>query len=73
MTVQIGFVLREVGDTYPDAMAELEHLAGKFQVLPFVGQRVLGYEGKYGDAHEIMRDMQRICDHPVAVWPTYEQ
>jgi hypothetical protein len=71
--VQIGFILRDVGDGYPGAMAELEQLAGKFQVLPFIGQRVLDYEGKFGDAHEIMRDMQRICDRPVNVWPERPQ
>ena len=71
--MQIGFILREVGDSYPGAMAELEQLAGRFQVLPFVGRRVLDYEGKYGDAHEVMRDMQRICDRPVTVWPERPQ
>ena len=71
--MQIGFALRAVGEDYPGAMRELERLAGDFEVLPFVGRQVLDYEGKYGDAHEVMREMQRICDCPVRVWPSYER
>ena len=69
--MQIGFVLRAVDEGYPAAMRELERLAGEFEVLPFIGREVLDYQGRYGDAHEVMRDMQRICDHPVTVWPSY--
>lgn len=66
--VQIGFVLWEIDEDFPCAMAELERLAARFQVLPFVGEAVLEYHGRFGDCHDVMREMQRICDARVALW-----
>lgn len=66
--MQIGFILWDVDESYPRAMTELEWLAAGFDVLPFVGESILTYQGRFGDCHEIMRDMQRICDRRVQIW-----
>lgn len=47
-------------------MEALEQVKARFErVVPIVSQVVADTDTRFGKAHDLMREMERICDHRV--------
>ncbi len=52
--------------THAKAMEALEQVRARFdRVVPIVSQAVADTDTRFGRAHDLMREMERICDHRV--------
>jgi dipicolinate synthase subunit B len=48
------------------AMAALEQVAARYEhVIPIVSEITAATDTRFGTAHDLMREMERICDHRV--------
>ena len=62
----IGFALCGSFCTHSRAMAALEQVAAQYEhVIPIVSEIVAATDTRFGTAHDLMREMERICDHRV--------
>jgi len=52
--------------THAQAMAALEQVRARFaRVVPIVSECTAATDTRFGEAHDLMREMERICDHRV--------
>ena len=52
--------------THSRAMEALEQVKDRFaHVIPIVSEYTAAADTRFGDAHDLMREMMRICDHRV--------
>ena len=52
--------------THDKAMAALEQIRTRFaRVVPIVSECTAATDTRFGAAHDLMREMERICDHRV--------
>ena len=62
----IGFAVCGSFCTHARAMEALEQVKARFaRVVPIVSQCVADTDTRFGKAHDLMREMERICDHRV--------
>ena len=62
----IGFALCGSFCTHAKAMEALEQVKARFtRVVPIVSQAVADTDTRFGNAHDLMREMERVCDHRV--------
>ena len=62
----IGFALCGSFCTHAKAMAALEQVRARWQnVIPIVSECTAATDTRFGAAHDLMREMERICDHRV--------
>ena len=62
----IGFALCGSFCTHAHAIGALEQVKARFaRVVPIVSQVVADTDTRFGKAHDLMREMERICDHRV--------
>lgn len=62
----IGFALCGSFCTHAKAMQALELVKARYQrVIPIVSETVAANDTRFGNAHDLMREMERICDHRV--------
>ena len=62
----IGFALCGSFCTHAQAIGALEQVKARFaRVVPIVSQVVADTDTRFGNAHDLMREMERICDHRV--------
>ena len=62
----IGFALCGSFCTHAQAIGALEQVKARFaRVVPIVSQVVADTDTRFGKAHDLMREMERICDHRV--------
>lgn len=61
--IKVGFAFCGSFCTYDKAMETLEKVHGLYSdVTPIVSERSAGTDTRFGNAHDFMREMQRICD-----------
>lgn len=52
--------------THARAMAALEQVRARWRnVVPIVSECTAATDTRFGNAHDLMREMERICDHRV--------
>ena len=62
----VGFALCGSFCTHDKAMGALEQIKSRFaRVIPIVSECTASTDTRFGAAHELMREMERICDHRV--------
>ena len=62
----IGFAVCGSFCTHARAMEALEQVKARFaRVIPIVSERSAATDTRFGNAHDFMREMERICDHRV--------
>lgn len=62
----IGFAITGSFCTHSAAIAALEQLKGQYShIVPIVSETVCDTDTRFGLAHDLMREMARICDHRV--------
>ena len=62
----IGFAMCGSFCTHARAMEALEQVKARFErVVPIVSEVVADTDTRFGRAHDLMREMERICDHRV--------
>ena len=62
----IGFAVCGSFCTHAKAMSALEQVRARWQnVVPIVSQCTADTDTRFGKAHDLMREMERICDHRV--------
>ncbi|MEA4932034.1 MAG: dipicolinate synthase subunit B, partial [Lawsonibacter sp.] len=62
----IGFAVCGSFCTHAQAMSALEQLRARWQtIIPIVSECTADTDTRYGKAHDLMREMERICDHRV--------
>ena len=62
----IGFAITGSFCTHDAAIAALEQLKGLYSnIIPIVSETVCDTDTRFGLAHDLMREMARICDHRV--------
>ena len=62
----IGFAVCGSFCTHAKAMEALEQVKARFQrVVPIVSETAADTDTRFGTAHDLMREMERICDHRV--------
>ena len=62
----IGFALCGSFCTHAQAIGASEQVKARFaRVVPIVSQVVADTDTRFGKAHDLMREMERICDHRV--------
>ena len=62
----VGFAVCGSFCTHAKAMAALEQVRAQWNtVIPIVSQVVADTDTRFGNAHDLMREMERICDHRV--------
>ena len=62
----VGFAICGSFCTHAKAMEALEQVKARFErVVPIVSQVVADTDTRFGKAHDLMREMERICDHRV--------
>ena len=60
----IGFAVCGSFCTHAKAMEALEQVKARFQrVVPIVSETAADTDTRFGTAHDLMREMERICDH----------
>ena len=65
-TVTIGFAMCGSFCTHAAAMQALETVRARWQnVIPIVSEITADTDTRFGQAHDLMREMERICDHRV--------
>ena len=61
--VTVGFAVCGSLCTHARAMEALEQVKARFaRVVPIVSERVAETDTRFGKAHDLMREMERICD-----------
>lgn len=64
--IRVGFAFCGSFCTYDKAMAALEQVKAEFvDVTPIVSERGAAFDTRFGNAHDFMREMERICDKRV--------
>ena len=62
----IGFAVCGSFCTHSKALAALESLAAQYEhVVPIVSEVTASTDTRFGTAHDLMREMERICDRRV--------
>ena len=62
----VGFAMCGSFCTHSRAMEALEQVKARFaHVIPIVSEYTAAADTRFGDAHDLMREMMRICDHRV--------
>ena len=62
----VGFAICGSFCTHAKAMEALEQVKARFErVVPIVSEVVADTDTRFGAAHDLMREMERICDHRV--------
>ena len=62
----VGFALCGSFCTHARAMEALEQVKARFaRVVPIVSETVAATDTRFGAAHDLMREVERICDHRV--------
>ena len=62
----VGFALCGSFCTHARAVEALEQVKARFaRVVPIVSETVAATDTRFGAAHDLMREMMRICDHRV--------
>ena len=62
----IGFAVCGSFCTHAKAMSALEQVRARWKnVVPIVSECTADTDTRFGDAHDLMREMERICDHRV--------
>lgn len=62
----IGFAMCGSFCTHAKAMQALECIKAHYaNVIPIVSEEVAANDTRFGNAHDLMREMERICDHRV--------
>ncbi len=62
----IGFAVCGSFCTHAKAMSALEQVRARWQnIVPIVSQCTADTDTRFGKAHDLMREMERICDHRV--------
>lgn len=62
----IGFAMCGSFCTHTQAMAALEQVRARWQnIIPIVSEQTADTDTRFGTAHDLMREMERICDHRV--------
>ena len=65
-SVRVGFAFCGSFCTYHQAMSALERVKAKFgDVTPIVSERGADLDTRFGNAHDFLREMERICDKRV--------
>lgn len=63
---RVGFAFCGSYCTYDKAMEALEQVHGTYgDVTPIISERSAATDTRFGNAHDFMREMQRICDRRV--------
>ena len=60
--LRVGFAFTGSFCTLARAMGALEQTAARWQVQPIASETVAATDTRFGNAHDFMREMQRICD-----------
>lgn len=64
--LRVGYAFCGSFCTYSKAMAVLEQVAGRYDsVQPIVSEASAATDTRFGNAHDFMREMERICDKRV--------
>ena len=64
--VTVGFALCGSFCTHDKAMEALEQVAARYEtVYPVVSERCADTDTRFGAAHDLMREMERICGRRV--------
>ena len=64
--ITVGFAVCGSFCTHAKAMAALEQVRSRWQnVIPIVSECTAETDTRFGKAHDLMREMERICDHRV--------
>ena len=64
--IRVGFAVCGSFCTHAKAMQALEKTAARFgEITPIVSERVAATDTRFGAAHDLMREMERICDRRV--------
>ena len=64
--VRVGYAFCGSFCTYDRAMAALEQVRARFgNVTPIISEAGAGADTRFGNAHDFMREMERICDKRV--------
>lgn len=64
--IRVGFAFCGSFCTYDRAMEALEKVAARYgDVTPIVSERSAATDTRFGNAHDFMREMERICDKRV--------
>ena len=62
----VGFAVCGSFCTHAKAMEALEQVKARFErVVPIVSEITADTDTRFGAAHDLMREMERICDHRV--------
>ena len=62
----IGFAVCGSFCTHAAAMGALEQLKARYShIIPIVSETTSDTDTRFGTAHDLMREMERICDHRV--------
>ena len=62
----IGFAVCGSFCTHSRALAALEQVAAQYEhVIPIVSEITAVTDTRFGTAHDLLREMERICDHRV--------
>ena len=62
----IGFAMCGSFCTHAAAIQALEQIKARYaHVIPIVSETVYNTDTRFGDAHDLMREMVRICDHRI--------
>lgn len=63
---RVGFALCGSFCTHARAMEALEKVKARYEtVVPIVSERCAATDTRFGTAHDLMREMERICDRRV--------
>ena len=64
--IRVGFALCGSFCTHARAMEALERTAARYQnITPIVSEQTAATDTRFGSAHDLMREMERICDRRV--------
>ena len=62
----IGFAVCGSFCTHAAAMEALERLKARYSyIIPIVSEITASTDTRFGQAHDLMREMERVCDHRV--------
>ena len=65
-SVRVGFALCGSFCTFDKAIGALERVKGEFgDVTPIVSERGAALDTRFGNAHDFLREIERICDRRV--------
>ena len=64
--ITVGFAFCGSFCTLAQAMDALEAVKARYEtVIPIVSENVAATDTRFGNAHDFLREMERICDHRV--------